>query len=498
MSPRISTLFLLLVSSSHATFQQGSKAQGLSKSISRYRIAHLIDTNNSAEAISIPTSSIPDIEIDSHLVRHSLSDSMQQTLDLIKNVESLPSCAKIASSALLHSCSALEGSIKHEETELSRGSDLFVEEEADIYSARLAVCELSGADFSIPLACRSFVPTEQSKKKRGIRGFWSKNDPTQPNNVFHYYEEITLGNLQHCRKALGSTSQSWTSYSNNRQNAVVMCRAMQSQVDKDEHLHVAKVLASAAGSATVSLKDAFEAVNNLKAQFNEVATAMPQLQKDLTAGNEQQLEHVRQFWTETERVRGLLRDVLQDSSDIWDNVQSTKGEAASLVSTMNNVATLNEANEFRLEQFQQGMVKALYQVTQDMDVINAFMPTLKRELSVFYTTSQSLHQETLEKQKDNQAYLDKTAATLEQFSQAASDMNATMASISGFVGIGWPRAMDLLKKLGTFMGYTFVYALFSFGLWEKYGGFYVMGTALVSTATGTSKKRLALTVFRSY
>lgn len=446
----------------------------------------------------IPTAQVLDIEIDNHMVRHSLSDSMQQTLDLIKNVESLPSCAKIASSALLHSCSALEGSITHDDSDLRRGSDLFVEEEADIYSARLAVCELSGADFSIPSACQSFIPTEKSKNKRGIRGFWSKNGPSQPATVFQYYDDVTLNNLQQCRKSLGSTSQSWTSYSNNRQNAVVMCRAMQSQVDNDEHIHVAKVLASAAASATVSLQDTSEAINTLKMQFNELATGMPQFHKDLAAGKEMQLKHVQNFWAEVERAQKMLRQVLNDANDLGDGVRKSKKDVTDLVSAIRKAAAdstsgvheitaLNEASAYRMEQFQQDMIKSLYQVTKDMGVVNAFIPTLNGELTTFHKASQLVHQDMLNKQKENREHLDQTAATLDQFNQAALEMNSTLASISGFVGIGWPRVMDLLKTTATFTGYTFIYTFVSFGLWEKYGGLYVMGTTLASTATGTSK-----------
>ena len=435
---------------------------------------------------------------------------MQQTLELIKNVESLPSCAKIASSALLHSCSALEGSIKHDESEMSRGSDLFVDEEADIYSARLAVCELSGADFSIPNECRSFIPDDKVKKKRGIRGFWSKNGASEPTTTFQYYDEVTLSNLQQCRRALGSTSQSWTSYSNNRQNAVVMCRAMRSEVEKDEQLHVGKILASAATAATGSLQDAFEAVTVLKTRFNELATAMPQFQEDLVAGNQQQLNHVRQFWSEIEQVRGGLQDILQDFDGVREELRTSKHEVRDLGSAIRkaamdstasmheiatqsqhemtalseNAAALAEVSEYLLEMFKQGIIKALYNATQDIGVINAFMPTLNRELTTWRAANLQMHQESLARHMENQAYLNQTAATLEQFNQAAYEMNATMASISSFVGIGWPGAVELLKATAIFTGYTFVYALLSYGLWEKYAGFYFLGRVLAAMATG--------------
>ena len=515
MSPFYSVVLSFLALTSHgASFQQGSKAQGLFDEILGYHHPPTHDTDYAIDpSSSTPATQVPDIKIDNYLVRSSLSDSMQQTLDLIKNVESLPSCAKIASSALLHSCSALEGSIKHDESELTRGSDLFVEEEADIYSARLAVCELSGADFSIPKECRSFIPDDKVKRKRGICGFWSRNGASEPTTTFQSYDEITLSNLQQCRRALGSTSQSWTSYSNNRQNAVVMCRAMRSEIEKDDQLHVGKILASAAAAATESLQDALEAINLLKTQFNELTTAMPQFQKDLVAGNEQQLDYVRQFWSQIEQVRGGLKDILQDFDGVRHGLRSSKDEVTDLGSAIRkaamdstasmqevviktqhemtslseNAAALSEVGEYLLEMFKQGVIKALYNVTQDIGVINAFMPTLNRELTTWREANSQMHQESLARHAENQAHLNQTAATLEQFHQAAYKMNATMASISSFVGIGWPGALELLKTTAAFVCYTLVYALLSFGLWEKYAGLYFLGTVLASTATGLGK-----------
>ena len=524
MSPTHLAFFSFLVLTGRAaSFQQGGKAQGLSDNISRCRTHPLHDTDIDAGPAFSPTAQVPDIEIDSHLVRSSLSDSMQQTLDLIKNVESLPSCAKIASSALLHSCSALEGSIKHDESDLSRGSDLFVDEEADIYSARLAVCELSGADFSIPKECQPFVPTEQSKKKRGFRGFWSKTGPSEPTALFQYYDEITLNNLQQCRKALGSTSQSWTSYSNNRQNAVVMCRAMRSEVDKDEYVHVAKVLASAAGTATVSLKDTLETFDLLRTRFSELSTAMPQFQQDLVAGNQQHLEYIQNFWSEEiERVRSSLRDVVEDADEISEGIRNSKNEITDLGSIIqklatesslslhdvatqtkhelaalsDNTAALHEAHEYVLEMVKQELVKRIYQATHDLGAINSFMPVLNEELAALHAAHSRMHEESLNKHKENQAYLDQTAATLEQFNQAAIDINATMTSIFSWVGIGLPGAIELTKTTATFLGYTFVFTLISFGLWEKYAGFYLSGTILASAATGSGECQRAPITFR--
>ena len=252
-----------------------------------------------SDATSSTALQIPEFDLDGEFVRGALSDNLKQALDIIGTTETLPSCGKIATSALLHSCSGLEGFINHN-SDLPPGSDLMIEEESDIYAARLAVCELSGADFPVPTACRSFIPSAGGKKTQVLRGWLSSKGPTWPKIANDYYDEVTEANLKQCRKALGSSGQAWTSYSNSRQNAVAMCHAMQSAVERDESRHIAQILANTAAATTESLQDAFEQVNVIKRQFHDLTTAMPKFQKDLAAFDNDVQERVQRFWDQLE------------------------------------------------------------------------------------------------------------------------------------------------------------------------------------------------------
>ena len=450
------------------------------------------------------TPQVSEIAVPDTFVRSSLSDSFQQTLDLIKNAESLPSCAKIATSALMHSCSALEGSMKQDESALDRGTDLFVDEEADIYSARLAVCELSGADFLIPKECKPFIPTEKATKKRGFRGYWSKSGPTEPNSLFQYYDEITQANLQQCRKALGSTSQSWTSYSNNRQNAVLMCRAMRSEIEKEEQLHTGKILAGAAMTATSSFQEVLEQANEMKKVFHEVATSMPQFQQDLVAGDEERLEKVRQFWFEIERVQKGFQEVLGSVREVKDELRNVGGHAKDLestISTANDSATeitdlvagagrqvaelTGQAEDFVnvIEYIRtvalHEITKRLYNMTQDIDVVNAIMPAVHRQITAIYDSSMQMHQE-------HEAYLVRTSTLAGQIVDKLETANAT---ISGFLNVSWlpMNALEPLKLAASFLGYAFVYSLIGFGVWERVIGFSFLGNVAASVGTGCGK-----------
>ena len=455
----------------------------------------------------------PTIQVDDNTLHLSLPASMQQTLEMIENVKSLSSCAKIASSALLHACSALDGSIQHDGTDLKQGSDLLVDEEADIYAARLAVCELSGADFSIPKECKAFVPTERTKKKRSIRGFWSNDGPSEPGSLFQHYDEITQTNLQQCRKALGSTPQSWTSFSNNRQNAVVMCRAMRSEVDKDEQLEVGKILAQAAAASTESLKDAYEHINEIKAHFSELATAMPQFQHDLAAGNKEQQEYLQRFWTEIERVRNSLASVSEGFAGVSEQISGANDDVVDLRAAISkaasdsaaetnelaraaqqdfkelstNVETVNEVMEYFAEHTIQLVINKLYTITGNMDVVNALMSKHHQDLTEFDKFNQRSRQLAIEQEKEYQASHKENLELLKQSKTAAEEMAASVTSGLGLLTAGFPDASEILKKGAAFVGYTSIYALITFGIWERYVGFSVLGNSLAALGTGLCK-----------
>ena len=455
------------------------------------------------------TLQIPEINVDHDLVRHSLSDSLQEALNLIESIESLPSCAKIASSTLMYSCSALEGSIEHDESNYTRGSDLFIEEEADVYSARLAVCELNGADFLIPKECQTFIPTDRVMKKRGIRGFWSRNGPTEPTGLFQYYDDITKANLQQCRKALGSTSQSWTSYSNSRQNAVVMCHAMRSQVEKDEQLHVGRILASTAAATTGSLQDALEQVNQVTSRFRELSSLMPQFQHDLAAGNEQQLGFLQKFWTDVEKISGGLQDIANGVTAVQDGVGKANdgvidlrttihattdlasqvtdliaGELQAMGELSGNLAASSDMMQYRVERTTQSIIKSLADAGQNLEAINDVVPGIHQKLMAIAENGVRMQMEQKKHQREYQVINNETMVILKQVKEDAQAVNATFGSFSRFLGAVWPEDFEPLKNAAGLIVYVIVFGLLSFGVWETKIGLSFMSSCSASMGIG--------------
>lgn len=148
---------------------------------------------------------------------------------MLENVDKLPSCNKLASAALVNSCSQLD----HSSTLSSdQGVQALLDKAKSIYSTRLAICELIEVGARIPDVCSPFKPTDALVPQTGIRGFFNRNGPTRPVGEYKLYDEETAKHLETCASALSKEPQWWTSYSNAKQNAIVICQAMRAEVEK--------------------------------------------------------------------------------------------------------------------------------------------------------------------------------------------------------------------------------------------------------------------------
>ena len=128
-------------------------------------------------------------------------------LQLLSAMQGSPSCNRVAASTLLDSCHSIDGS--------RQDAEISFEDARSIYAAQLAMCEIASAESSIPHSCRALVPVLGSKVHESV---------TQ--------ESIRKAQLSQCLQILESRPQWWTSYSNSRQNAVVMCQAARVDIEK--------------------------------------------------------------------------------------------------------------------------------------------------------------------------------------------------------------------------------------------------------------------------
>lgn len=140
-----------------------------------------------------------------------------EALQILTSMQTSPSCHRLAASKLLNSCQSIEGASSDREPSL--------DDVKSIYAAQLAMCEIISAGSAIPQQCKPLTPGHKTKSWRGFSGTASEGRQRPGDNSGN-------AQLSQCLQALESRPQWWTSYSNSRQNAVVMCRAARVEIEK--------------------------------------------------------------------------------------------------------------------------------------------------------------------------------------------------------------------------------------------------------------------------
>ena len=129
-----------------------------------------------------------------------------------------PSCYRIAASRLLNSCQNIDGS--------THDGEAFLDHIKSLYAAQLALCEIQSAGSAVPADCISL----SLNKFEGTQSFKESLDEVDPETMRK--PETGKRLLSQCLAALESRPQSWTSYSNSRQNAVIICQASRVDIEK--------------------------------------------------------------------------------------------------------------------------------------------------------------------------------------------------------------------------------------------------------------------------
>lgn len=142
-----------------------------------------------------------------------------QALQLLSSMQASPSCNRLAASTLLNSCQNIEGSTHYIEANL--------DDIRSIYAAQLAMCEISSAGLTIPQECKPLQPVNQPP---GLQD--SQRHPSEGNVRPGIDKSVGKRQLSQCLRLLESRPQWWTSYSNSRQNAMVMCQAARVDIEK--------------------------------------------------------------------------------------------------------------------------------------------------------------------------------------------------------------------------------------------------------------------------
>ena len=168
------------------------------------------------------------IHLDSILTHSIVEDSpvYSQALQVIESLQKSPACSRLAASSLITSCQSIESPIADRE--------YHVENLRSTYAAQLALCEISEAGSAVPLSCHGFVPNQKRVQNPSERS--ARDLPGQETST------IDMRELNKCLQSLETRPQHWTSYSNNRHNAVVMCQAARMDMERGENLSLSFIL----------------------------------------------------------------------------------------------------------------------------------------------------------------------------------------------------------------------------------------------------------------
>ena len=204
----------------------------MGSSASWVRAAENGTLNHIGQILELQTNLLGELNQDSEALRveplNQHYDALfNKAVQLLDTMKSSPSCNRIAATKLVASCQVLGGKLtvnshSNEELEYTRS----------IYAARLAICELDDAGVTVPTQCLQLTVSPPPLPKT-LFGFArkSKTAETDPGII---PKEL----VEQCLKALESRPQSWTSYSNSRQNALVICQAAQIENEKEELLNL--------------------------------------------------------------------------------------------------------------------------------------------------------------------------------------------------------------------------------------------------------------------
>lgn len=183
---------------------------------------------------------------------------ISQAVEFVVSMQTAPTCTRMAASHLMNECKHLEYAPDFAKSR----PEAYLDKVKTEYAAKLAVCELLSAQPLDPVApphCEILVPSS-SACSRG--GNWWYPKPEQPSEK-QCYPQYKDHQYTQCLKALQSTPQFWTSFSNARQNAVVMCQASRDAIEREDHLETFKNLTQILGAVTSTMQKTTEEYESL-------------------------------------------------------------------------------------------------------------------------------------------------------------------------------------------------------------------------------------------
>ena len=214
-------------------------------------------------------------------------------------MEQSSTCKRSATIKLFATCESLRS---------SPNADVDLETVQNLYSAHLAICELDGAHANLPRHCRLGLPSDASE-------------------IASFLREDGTRQLQRCLTDLQSRSQWWTSYSNNRRDAYILCKAMR-PFDQGRIL-----LNQGRNLTNVWVDDFVRSLKNVVSTNEAVAQALDNFIKDV----DRKTDDHRNFAATVDVFRRqLIHDLEESSTEVSNRFTDLISQADSAVKAILN------------------------------------------------------------------------------------------------------------------------------------------------------------------
>lgn len=279
------------------------------------------DVEITKTGLSQKNSSSEDVDLVSFLSSKTQQQDaiFAEAVHLLESMKSSPSCNRIAASRLVTSCQSIGGKTDAMDSDIY----LTLEHVRSLYAARLAICEINGAGASTPSPC--LPVTVFSPQKKGMFGFarskYQLNEADAP----------SVEALEHCLRSLESRPQWWTSYSNSRQNAVVICQAARIENEREELLELYRSIVESSAKLNQGLQEALRAAAEQSTQYKVFLHAM----KGMRLQVERDLEVTRSRFKES--FESLILDVESGVHSVFVTVKTAFGSLQAEVVTVEKV-----------------------------------------------------------------------------------------------------------------------------------------------------------------
>lgn len=243
-----------------------------------------------------------------------------EALQLLESMKPSPSCHRIAATRLVTSCQSIGGKANNFGSE----DHMALENARSLYAARLAICEINGAGTSTPTSCSPVVVS--SPQKRSLFGFSTKYS-------FHSDTENTIPQhlMESCLKSLESRPQWWTSYSNSRQNAMVICQAARIENEKEELLDLHRSIIDVTLKLNHGLEEALRMAASESAEQKAFAEAIGAMQNRLARDLEETESHFKGV------ISGIFHEIESSVESVVTSVTSALGRVQTGAMTLEKV-----------------------------------------------------------------------------------------------------------------------------------------------------------------